>query len=87
MRAADPAPAALEQRTALRYTMPGMTATGSYIAHHIKLVGRPDQLFTGDALNLIHSTPRGYPRASLQALVAAFVASKNLVDEPALSRR
>ncbi|WP_426513374.1 hypothetical protein ACPPVO_23840 [Dactylosporangium sp. McL0621] len=45
--------AALEQRTALRYTMPGMTATetGSYIAHHVKLVGRPDQLFTEDALN------------------------------------
>lgn len=29
--------AALEQRTALRYTMPGMTApeTASYITHHI----------------------------------------------------
>jgi type II secretory pathway predicted ATPase ExeA len=81
--------AALEQRTALRYTMPGMTATetGSYIAHHIKLVGRPDQLFTEGALNLIHSTARGHPRAvnnlSLQALVAAFAAGKNLVDEPA----
>jgi type II secretory pathway predicted ATPase ExeA len=81
--------AALEQRTALRYTMPGMTATetASYVAHHIKLVGRPDQLFTEDALNLIHSTARGFPRAvnnlSLQALVAAFAAGKNLVDEPA----
>jgi type II secretory pathway predicted ATPase ExeA len=81
--------AALEQRTALRYTMPGMTAaeTASYVSHHIKLVGRPDQLFTEDALNLIHSTARGYPRAvnnlSLQALVAAFAAGKNLVDEPA----
>jgi hypothetical protein len=40
--------AALEQRTALRYTMPGMTApeTTSYIAHHLNLIGRPDQLFT-----------------------------------------
>lgn len=55
--------AALEQRTALRYTMPGMTATetASYVSHHIKLVGRPDQLFTKDALNLIHSNARGYP--------------------------
>ena len=66
-----------------------MTAaeTGSYVGHHIKLVGRPDQLFTEDALALIHSTARGYPRAvnnlSLQALVAAFAAGKNLVDEPA----
>jgi type II secretory pathway predicted ATPase ExeA len=81
--------AALEQRTALRYTMPGMTApeTSSYIAHHLKLVGRPDQLFTEDALNLIHTTARGYPRAinnlALQSLVATFAAGKNLVDEPA----
>lgn len=81
--------AALEQRTALRYTMPGMTAaeTTSYVAHHLKLVGRPDQLFTDDALNLIHTTARGYPRAvnnlALQSLVATFAAGKNLVDEPA----
>jgi hypothetical protein len=40
--------AALEQRTALRYTMPGMTAaeTSSYVTHHLKLAGRADQLFT-----------------------------------------
>jgi type II secretory pathway predicted ATPase ExeA len=81
--------AALEQRTALRYTMPGMTAaeTSSYIAHHLKLAGRPDQLFTEDALNLIHTTARGYPRAvnnlALQSLVATFASGKNLVDEPA----
>src|SRR4029450_11588437 len=80
---------ALEQRTALRYTMPGMTAaeTASYVDNHTKPAGPPDQLFTEDALNLIHSTARGYPRAvnnlSLQALVAAFAAGKNLVDEPA----
>jgi hypothetical protein len=57
--------AALEQRTALRYTMPGMTTaeTASYIGHHMKLVGRPDQLFTEDAIGLIHTTARGYPRA------------------------
>jgi type II secretory pathway predicted ATPase ExeA len=81
--------AAMEQRTALRYTMPGMTAaeTTSYIAHHLKLAGRPDQLFTDDALNLIHTTARGYPRAvnnlALQSLVAAFAAAKNLVDDAA----
>jgi type II secretory pathway predicted ATPase ExeA len=81
--------AALEQRTALRYTMPGMTSTEttSYVAHHLKLVGRPDQLFTEDALSLIHTTSRGYPRAvnnlALQALVAAFATGKNLVDEAA----
>lgn len=81
--------AALEQRTALRYTMPPMTGTEttSYVNHHLNLVGRPDQIFTEDALNLIHATGRGYPRAvnnlALQSLVAAFAAGKNLVDEAA----
>jgi type II secretory pathway predicted ATPase ExeA len=81
--------AALEQRTSLRYTMPGMTQaeTASYTAHHVNLAGRPDQLFTEDAMNLIHTTGRGYPRAinnlALQSLVAAFAAGKNLVDEAA----
>ena len=81
--------AALEQRTALRYAMPPMTTaeTTSYVSHHLNLAGRPDQLFTEDALNLIHTTSRGYPRAvnnlALQSLVAAFAASKNLVDEAA----
>ncbi|MEU4968969.1 hypothetical protein [Streptomyces smyrnaeus] len=81
--------AALEQRTALRYTMPGMTSneTTSYVAHHLKIGGCPDQLFTEDALALVHITSRGYPRAvnnlALQALVAAFAAGKNLVDEAA----
>ena len=81
--------AALEQRTALRYTMPAMTQaeTASYTAHHVNLAGRADQLFTEDAMNLIHATARGYPRAvnnlALQSLVAAFAAGKNLVDETA----
>jgi type II secretory pathway predicted ATPase ExeA len=81
--------AALEQRTALRYTMPGMASaeTTSYVKHHLNLVGRPDQLFTEDALTLIHTTSRGYPRAvnnlALQSLVATFAAGKNLVDEAA----
>ena len=82
--------AALEQRTALRYTMPGMTAaeTTSYIKHHLGLAGRADALFTEDAVNLIHTTARGFPRAvnnlSLQSLVATFAANKSLVDENAV---
>jgi type II secretory pathway predicted ATPase ExeA len=81
--------AALEQRTALRYTMPPMTAaeTTSYVKHHLALAGRSDPLFTDDATALIHNTARGYPRAvnnlALQALVATFAANKSLVDEAA----
>jgi type II secretory pathway predicted ATPase ExeA len=59
----------------------------SYVAHHLKLVGRPDPLFTEDAMSLIHTTSRGYLRAvndlPLQALVAAFAAGKSLVGEAA----
>jgi type II secretory pathway predicted ATPase ExeA len=79
--------AALEQRVALRYTMPPMTEpeTTSYISHHVKLAGRADTLFTDDAAALIHATARGYPRAvnnlAIAALVAAYAAGKAIIDE------
>lgn len=79
--------AALDQRIALRYTMPAMTRdeTTSYIRHHLKLAGRSDTLFSDDAAALIHQTSRGYPRAvnnlATQALVAAYAANKTIVDE------
>jgi type II secretory pathway predicted ATPase ExeA len=79
--------AALDQRIALRYAMSGMNLadTRSYLAHHLKLAGRSDTLFSDDAVALIHQVSRGLPRAvnnlAIQALVAAFAASKALVDE------
>lgn len=79
--------AALDQRIGLRYSMTGMdpTETGSYIAHHLKLAGRADTLFSDDALALIHQVSRGLPRAvnnlAVQALVAAFADNKAIVDE------
>jgi type II secretory pathway predicted ATPase ExeA len=79
--------AALDQRIALRYTLPAMTAeeTTSYIRHHLGLAGRSDTLFSDDAAALIHQTSRGYPRAvnnlAIQALIAAFAANKSIVDE------
>ena len=81
--------AALDQRIAVRYQMTGMTPdeTTDYIAHHLNLAGRTDPLFSDDAIALIHDTSRGNPRAvnnlALAALVAAFAADKNLVDETA----
>jgi type II secretory pathway predicted ATPase ExeA len=79
--------AALDQRIALRYAMAGMDAaeTGTYIAHHLKLAGRADTLFSDDAVTLIHQVSRGMPRAvnnlAVQALVAAFADNKAIVDE------
>jgi type II secretory pathway predicted ATPase ExeA len=79
--------AALDQRIALRYAMPGMdqAETGTYIAHHLKLAGRSDTLFSDDAVALIHQVSRGMPRAvnnlATQALVAAYANNKAIVDE------
>jgi type II secretory pathway predicted ATPase ExeA len=79
--------AALDQRIALRYAMAGMDPgeTKGYLAHHLKLAGRSDTLFSDDAIALIHQVSRGLPRAvnnlAIQALVAAFAASKAIVDE------
>ena len=78
---------ALEQRTALRYAMPGMTAaeTSSYVTHHLKLAGRADPLFSDDAITVIHDAARGLPRAvnnlAVQALIAAYADRKAIVDE------
>jgi type II secretory pathway predicted ATPase ExeA len=74
--------AALDQRIAVRYHMTGMTGeeTAGYLRHHLALAGRSDTLFSDDAITLIHSTSRGYPRAvnnlAIASLLAAFAANK-----------
>jgi len=79
--------AALDQRVALRYSMTGMdpAETASYVAHHLKIAGRSDTLFSDDALALMHQVSRGLPRAvnnlAVQSLVAAFADNKAIVDE------
>jgi type II secretory pathway predicted ATPase ExeA len=79
--------AALDQRVAVRYAIGGLGAseTRSYIAHHLALAGRADTLFSDDAIGLIHEVSRGLPRQvnnlALAALIAAFTASKAIVDE------
>jgi type II secretory pathway predicted ATPase ExeA len=79
--------AALEQRIALRYELPGMDAkeTSSYLRHHLALAGRDDPLFSDDATALLHETSRGIPRAlnnlATQALVACYIEQKSIVDE------
>jgi len=81
--------AALDQRVTLRYAIPPMTAeeTASYVAHHLKLGGRSDTLFSDDALSSIHQAARGLPRAvnnlARQALVAAYANHSAIVDEKA----
>jgi AAA domain len=54
--------AALDQRIAVRYTMPGMTPdeTASYITHHLQLAGRP-----GPCSATTPPPPAGTPPAGL----------------------
>ncbi|MDQ1250458.1 MAG: hypothetical protein QG597_4837 [Actinomycetota bacterium] len=79
--------AALDQRIALRYAMPGMQPeeTKTYLSHHITLAGRNDTLFSDDAAALIHQVSRGLPRAvnnlAIQSLIAAYADNKSIVDE------
>ncbi len=78
--------AALDQRIALRFVMPPMTGaeTANYVAHHLKLAGRADTLFSDDAVAPCTRSREVFPRrstTSLQALVAAYAAKKAIVDE------
>lgn len=79
--------AALDQRITLRHHLDGMPPeeTAGYIRHHTTLAGRSDPLFSDDATALIHQHSGGLPRAinniAIQALVAAYADSKNIVDE------
>jgi type II secretory pathway predicted ATPase ExeA len=57
--------AALDQRVAPRYEIPGMdaTETAGYLRHHLALAGRDDTLFSDDAAALLHQASRGIARA------------------------
>ncbi len=77
----------LELAVALRSTIDGMDRkeTGEYIAHHVKLAGRSDTIFSDDAAALIHDASRGLPRAvnnlATQTLIAAYASNKSICDE------
>ncbi len=81
--------AALDQRIGVRSTITGMTPeeSATYVAHHLRIAGRADPLFSTDAVTLIHNAARGYPRAvnnlAINALTAAFARDNPLVDERA----
>ena len=78
--------AALDQRIALRYELPGMTEQESaeYVCHHLQLAGRKDNLFSDDALELLHRSARGIPRQlnnlANQALIACYATQNAIVD-------
>jgi type II secretory pathway predicted ATPase ExeA len=60
------------------------------VRHHLQLVGRKDNLFSDDAIELIHQAGRGLPRQlnnlAIQALIAAFAQGKAIVDHSCAQR-
>lgn len=78
--------AALDQRIALRYELQGMSdkESAEYVRHHLQLAGRKDNLFSDDALELLHRSARGIPRQinnlATQALIACYAQQKATVD-------
>jgi type II secretory pathway predicted ATPase ExeA len=81
--------AALDQRVQLRYHIPSPALTipeaDGYIRRHLEQAGRPDTIFSDDAVRVIHGHARGLPRAinrlAITALLAACATSKTIVDE------
>ena len=54
----------LDQRIAIRYHLNALDAThtANYIAHRLKMAGRPAPIFTGDAVQRIYESTHGTPR-------------------------
>jgi len=79
--------AALEQRTATRFTMKPMDRAESagYPRPHLALAGRAEQLFADAAVARLHRVSNGLPRAlnnaATAALIAAAAAGQDLVDD------
>jgi type II secretory pathway predicted ATPase ExeA len=79
--------AALDQRIATRFTVKPMdlAESAAYLRHHLKLAGRDEPLFAGDAIARLHRVANGLPRAlnnaAVAALIAAAAAGKDLIDD------
>lgn len=60
----EPGFAQLKQRVALRCTLPTLTCaqTFAYVENRLRIAGRPDPIFTRDAIELVHERSQGIPR-------------------------
>jgi type II secretory pathway predicted ATPase ExeA len=80
----------LKQRVALRYRLSGMKveSTAAYIRHRLKVAGGERELFTAEALDLIHTYSRGIPRLINvicdNSLFESFLVKKETVDAEAI---
>jgi type II secretory pathway predicted ATPase ExeA len=76
----------LNQRITLRYHMAGLSLeeTRPYLAHHLKIAGRPDPIFEDPAIEVLHQLGLGLPRKinnlATAALMIAMAKKKAQVD-------
>ena len=76
----------LKQRVALRYQLGAMKveATSAYVTHRLKVAGCERELFTPEALALVHQYSRGIPRLINvicdNSLFEAFLVKNDIVD-------
>lgn len=84
--------AALEQRIALKIRLLplALSETAGYIKHHLSFCGRSDNIFSDDAISLVHKASGGIPRRinnlSIQSLMAGFSEKKSIIDEATVKR-
>lgn len=71
---------ALNQRLRYRYALEGFSQdeTAAYIAHHLKLVELPEDLFAPDAVRTIFLASRGIPREINNACILSLLKAKEL---------
>jgi len=78
---------AIEQRVNVRFHLPGMDLgeTKGYVAHHLKIAGVQNPLFTEDAVEVIHEFTGGIARkinnVCTACLLDACAQRKNLIDD------
>jgi general secretion pathway protein A len=76
----------LKQRVALRYQLGAMKvdAASAYVSHRLKVAGCERELFTPEALDMIHQYSRGIPRLINvicdNSLFESFLVKKDIVD-------
>lgn len=78
---------AIVQRLGIRFHLDGMgrDETKGYIAHHLKIAGVTNELFTDAAIDAIHEFTQGIPRKinnlCCASLLSGFGGRKSLVDD------
>jgi len=82
----------IRQRITVHYRLPALreNEVPSYILHHLRVAGLDKQIFTDEAMTMIHQYSKGIPRRinniCRYAIVAAMTAESSIVDGDAVQK-